>query len=324
MTFTPYSQAFISKPLTNFSLGYFNDPKEFIATRIFPIFNVWENVKTGKVWSSGKGALRIVDTARATYGAYNEKNLTVELNNAFTLEDYGLTWDIFEEDVRFQDKPILDIKMDTVQDLTSSLMLDMEKKMADVLTNPSIMTQNLQLSGADQRDEYTTSDPFSDIRVAVSTIKEKSGKIANTLILWWNVMQTLMDHPMLINRFPGSAVITQDMVAAKLGAMFGIQNVLVWSAQHNDTNLWASSEPLSFIWSNVCIVAYIEQTPNRKTRTLGRTFSSKGSWNVYDVPASQLGKDAMKRKQVSMAMVNMEYDQVLIDAECGYLIYDVL
>lgn len=195
------SNARTDKALTNFSLGYFQDAASYIATKVLPVFKVPETEKAGDVYSYGKDALRIVDTAKATYGQYNKVNLRVEKVAAFNLKNYGLTGEVFEEDIKFAEKPI-DARIDTTQTIVEKLMLDMEQKLAAVVTNPSVITQNVALAGADQWDEYQTSDPFADIRAAVIAVKSTSTKRPNTLILGWDVFMTLSDHPLVRAQFP--------------------------------------------------------------------------------------------------------------------------
>jgi hypothetical protein len=138
------SKAYTSVALTNYSLAIFNDAADFIATKILPIFPVQKTA--GKVFKYGKDALRIVDTKRATYGSYNKVNLMVEQTSLFYLEDYGLYDEISDEDIENAEAAI-DPEMDTTDALTQKLMLDMEKKVADVVTDPAIITNNVALVG---------------------------------------------------------------------------------------------------------------------------------------------------------------------------------
>lgn len=193
------SQAYTSKPLTNYSTGIFNNAEDFIATKILPIFPVQE--VAGDVYGYGNEALRIVDTARGVYGSYNKVNLRVQKTGLYKLEDFGLFGELFEEDYRDAEQPI-DPELDTTEYITQKLMLDMEAKTADVLQDPAIITQNVALSGADRWDQYSTSDPLADIELARTTVFDAIGKAPNTIILSWKVLFTLKNHPMIRQFFP--------------------------------------------------------------------------------------------------------------------------
>lgn len=323
MTYVKPNKAYTSKPLTNFSLAYFNEPGAFIASKIFPIFPVKPGERTGDVYEYGKDAMRLVDTKRAIGGGYNSINLQVEKTNKYLLEDYGLAGDVLEEDLLFAEAPI-DAEMDMTMYLNEKLMLDQEKKLADVLTNTGTITQNVTLSGADQWDQYSTSDPFSDIRLAKDTVYASTAKEANTMIIERKVLMTLTDHPLVRGTFPGAVSITHQMVQEKIAVIFGFDTVLVAKGMYNNSNYGAASQPLASVWSDVCIIAYIEQSPKLRTRTLGRTFADKANWTVERYGKTQLGKDAIKMAQYSMIVTHMYYDQVLMDANCAYLIADCL
>lgn len=317
------NQAFTSQPLTNHSLAYFQDAEDFIATKVLPVFEVPKGDRTGDIYSYGKSALRIVDSQRATGWAYNKINLEVEKTGIYRLEDYGLSGEVLLEDVRFAETPI-DAEIDITETITQKLMLDQEKKVADSLSSTSVITQNVTLVGNDQWSAYTTSNPFEDIQAAISSVKQNSTKIPNTLILAYNTFETLQYHPLVLSTFPWAAVITKQMVADKLGAIFGFDNVFIGKTQYTDSNLGAASQPNSYVWDKVAIVAYVEKTPRLKTRTLGWTFTDPSMWNVESWPVDTLGDHAIRRRVNSLVIVNMWYDQVIVDATCAYLIKDAI
>ena len=155
-------------------------------------------------------------------------------------------------------------------------------------------------------------------------MKASSTKMANTIILGWDVFMTLIDHPLVKAMFPGTAIITRDDVSRKLGAIFGFTNILIGSAQYNNSDLGATAQPLTFIWSKVAIVCYIEQAPKLKSRTFGWTFASYDAWRVRRLSGVDIGARSQEENLEDIITVDMWYDQVVVDAECAYLIYDVI
>lgn len=315
------SKAYTSVALTNYSLAFFNDAADFIASKILPIFPVQK--QAGKVFRYGKDALRIVDTKRAIGGSYNKVNLSVEQTSLFFLEDYGLFGEILDEDITNAELAI-DPEMDETEALTSRLMLDMEKKCADTITDPAIITHNVALTGGDKWNQPSTSDPFDDIIVGRNAVNLATGKEANTLIMGRDVLWTLTNHLLVRNRFPGSPKITPQMVIESIGALFGFEQVLIGKVKYNNSNLGAASQPLAGVRGDVCIVAYIETSPRKKSTTLGWTFTRTASWRVQRAGKAQIGKEAITNSIYSLVVVNMPYDQVLVDTDCAYLIYDIL
>ena len=315
------SKAYTSIALTNYSLAFYNDAADFIAQKILPIFPVQK--QAGKVFSYGRDALRIVDTKRATYGSYNKVNLMVEQASLYYLEDYGLYDEIADEDIDNAEAAI-DPEMDATEALTQRLMLDMEKKLADVITDAAIITNNIGLTGGDKWNVPTTSDPFDDILTGRNAVNTATGKEANTLILGRSVLWTLTNHPLVRNRFPGSPKITPQMVIDSIGALFGFDQVLVGKVKYNNSNYGAATQALSSVRGNVAIVAYIENSPRKKSTTLGWTFAKQSSRRVQRAGKTQIGKEALTNNIYSLIVVNMYYDQVIVDTDCAYLIYDIL
>lgn len=323
MTYVQPNQAYTSKPLTNHSLGYFQDAGDFIATKLLPIFPVPAGERTGDIYTYGKEALRIVDTERGIWGGYNKINLRVEKSGIYRLDDYGLSGEVLDEDLRFAENPV-NPEIDMTETITQKLMIDMEKKAADSLTSTGVVTQNVTLSGADQWNEYTTSDPFADIQLGITTVRTATGKIPNTLMLSWDTFQTLLYHPFVLASFPGAVIITKEMLEQKLAMIFGFQEVIVGKALYNSSNMGNATQTLANIWSKVALVCYIEKTPQLKTQTLGWTFTDKSTWNVEARPKSTLGEESIRRRVNSMIIVSMMYDQVLINVACAYLIKNAI
>jgi hypothetical protein len=151
-----------------------------------------------------------------------------------------------------------------------------------------------------------------------------TGKEANTLILGRDVLYVLSNHPMVRNRFPGAPKITAQMVIDSIGALFGFDQVLVGKVKYNNSNIGSSSQPLAAIWNDIAVVAYIETSPRKKSTTLGWTFAKQANWRVQRAGKAQIGKEALTNNIYSLVVVNMYYDQVLVDTDCAYLISDIL
>jgi len=310
-----------SMPLTKASLAYMNKVEDFIWFKVAP--KVMVKSKSGKIYDYGKDALRIVDTAKATNGRYNKMNLTVSKTDHFYLNKYGLTGDVLEDDVEEAEAPI-NAEQDTSEVILHKLLLDGEKKIADSLRSTSVITQNVTLTGTSKWSDYTNgvSDPVDDIRTAVDTVRAATGLVPNTLILGYAAMETLKFHPNMKAYFPGAAQITGDMLKSAIGRLFNIKNLIVGSAVYTDTNLGAADEALTDVWGDDVIVAYIEQKPKLKSQTLCATYMRKTAVQTLKLGAKDIGERAATEEVYSMIIQKTEYDQVVVNKNCGYLIKD--
>ena len=311
---TNKTSVFTSVPLTNVANGYKND--DYISELVAPIVNVQKD--TGRIYSYAADNLRIVNTYRSEGSKPNIVDTTVSSAAHYVLEEHTLGEYISKEVIENAEKPIKP-RIDVTEALVDRIWVDKEKALADVVTSTtSISTSNTTLSGTSQWSDYTNSDPIGDMRTAISAVKAASSKIPNTFIVAWNVMQTLLFHPDIVNQFPGATVITADMVASKIGAIFGLKKVLVGSAMYNNANKGAS-DSVAEIWDKDCLVAYIENSPTIKSQTLARTYT-KGSRRQVELAGMNSGSLEQLQRKADYLQVTDKYDQVLVNEACAYLI----
>ena len=314
---TQSATVYTSVPLTQLSLAYKNE--EYINELIAPLVTVKKD--SGKIFSYGMSNLRIVNTYRSVGGKPNIVETTVTSSDHYSLEDHVLGEFIPDEVMENYDAPIQP-RMDTTESLTDRIQVDKEKALADNLSSTSVMTRNTTLSGTSQWNDYASSDPITDIKTAKASVRTGSGKTPDTLILSWDVLNTLLFHPDIIAMFPGAPQVTQDMVAAALPKIFGLKRMLVGSAQYNNSNA-GGTDTLADIWSKVALVVYIESAPRLRSRTLAFTYVKTGGRQVDVLPKASGSLELIQRK-ADYVQVSDKYDQVLVDVNCGYLIKNAI
>lgn len=310
-----------NKPLTNASIAYMNKAEDFVWFDVAPQVLVTE--KSGSIYSYGKQAMRIVDTARATYGGYNKINLEVSKADHYYCDDYGLFGDVSEEDVADAEAPIV-AQTDTAEVVLSKFMLDQEKKIADVCRNTSIITQNVTLSGTDQWDDYTNSDPVADIRTGINTVEDATGKVVNRIVMGRNVARVLVYHPAIKAYFPGAIEITFGMIMNAMAKIFGVERVSLANTKYTDTNEGASTETLSNVWGNDVVLIAQDPRPTRKSLTFMNTFVRRPGLQTVTLSKAQIGERAELQEIHSMVGQKMQVDQVIQNVECAYLIKDAI
>ena len=306
-----------SYPLTNVSLAYKNDAMSFIAERIAPKVQV---VKTeGTIYSYGADNLRVLNTIRSRGGNSKGVDWTITKATHYNLEDHSIHDYIPWEDYANEEKPI-DLQIDNTNILTELIVIAKEYSLAQAMQDISIMTNNITLTGTDKWSDYINSDPIEDILVGINAVKSRTGKIPNTLILAWDAYLKLMYHPKIKDMFPASPIITAQMLKDGLTQIFPmIKNLEIGMANYNNSNAGAAMN-LTEIWTKTAIVAYIEPNPTKRSRTLAYTYQRDMS-RLVDFVSGKGGKDIelVKRKS-DFIQVSDEYDQVLVDVNCGYLI----
>lgn len=312
-----FSKAYLNQLLTNISIAYMTDANDFIASKVAPFLKVEKD--TGEIFNYGKQALRITEDARAIGGAYNKVRFDVQKNSHYQLKDYGYIGEVYEEDVENADQP-LNPETDETEMLTNKLLLAMEKRLAGGITTTSI-TNNITLTGTSKWSDYSgVSNPFTVIANAVDGIHKRTGKIANSMVISWDTLIALKNHPQVIARFKNVDVITEKLVRDMLASMFGFENIYIGAARENAANSDVDATNLSLIWNNMCLVYYSEKTPRQRSTTFAKTYSKRDGIEVVKLPQDKLATDALERRVYSMIRVSAKYDQVIVDQSCAYLI----
>lgn len=322
MTNVEFNSAFTSVPLTNATLAYKNESTDFIADKLFPAVSVQKDA--GKIYSYGKQSLRAYNTEKANGGSYNEVTVKVAVNDHYYLQSRGLFARLSKEDVENAENP-LDAQTDAAEILMHNMMIDRER-VASAAINVTDITQNTTLTGTDQWNDYTNSNPFADIRLARDTIYNTTGKEANSMAIQRNVLSTLLDHPLVIDRFPGAVSITEDMVIREIKKVFGIDNLYVGRAQAVLVNLDGddADDVLTPLWSKQCVVFYSEPSPKLKSLSFGKTYELKSGPVAESMQGDALGEARITHDLQSIVAVKDKYDQVIVEPKCAYLIQDAI
>lgn len=157
-----------------------------------------------------------------------------------------------------QVKDQLDKKLEVAQ---SSLARD---------TGKYASTHKASLTGTDKWSD-PASKPLTQIEDGCQSIRSKTGKRPNTLVLSANAFAALKFHPDIVERlkFGNLAVLTP----AFLGALIDIPNVVIGNAQHKGADIWGNDAVLAY----VAIGSLTNAQPS-----YGYTYTLRGTPNVLN------------------------------------------
>jgi len=249
--------------LSNISIKYSNT--QLVWSRLFPVFSVKK--ESGVYYKYDKSNLKVAQTRRAGGSPSNEVGYGVD-TASFRTEDHALK-EFVEDQVQDQADQPLNPLMDATEDVTERLELGAEKGVADMITDTSVVTNNITLSGTDQWSDYTNSDPIGDIRTGMDTVQKSILKRPNTIVMSKPVFDQLQDHPDILDRIKYSQLgaTTEDL----LGRLLNIDNVIVAEAIEN-TASEGTSDSLAYVWGKDVVIAYVAPSKRLKQVTLGWTF----------------------------------------------------
>lgn len=304
---------YVSPLLTNQSLAYRNE--NYISHRLFPIIQVKKD--TAQIVTYGMDNLRIENSLRAQGSRTNETTHGVTIGDHYILEEHALKELVADEEIENADKPIQPV-VDAIDNLTDKLWVEKEKAVADFVSNASNITQTTALTTASQWSNYTQSDPIANVTTAIKTIRGTTGKKANTMAIGYNDLLTLLDHPDIIERIKYVREATGENVMGALARIFKLKEILVGDAQYNNS-IEEGTDSLTDIWSDFCVIAYVEKSPTLKSRSLGFTYQKKSPRMVDSWRGSE-GTD----RRGTFYRVTDKYDHKPVDANCAFLYTNIV
>lgn len=261
----------INAPLTNISIAYRNDA--YVADQVFPLVPVNKQsdiyVKyTQDDWFRDEAQRRAPGEAVKTSG------WNVDTSNTFYCINYALGKVIPDEVARNADS-IFNLDREAALFVTDKLQLRREIEwVADFFTTSIWTTDITGASSVSTNqvvywDTYASSNPIQDVHDGVETILGDTGKMANTLVMGYEVFNELQDHPDFLDRikYTQRGVVTREIMAN----VFGIDRVLVAHAI-KATNLELDTEAYSFVWGKNVLLAYVAPRPALMEPSAGYTF----------------------------------------------------
>lgn len=296
---------------------YMDDPDmgQFIALTVASI--VKSNVQKGNYSSiTRETALRSADAKRTATSAYNRVTMGAE-DKSFSCDEFGLEASVDDRKRNFY-KSSFDHEAASLRQLIRRMRLAQEIRMATLIQNTTTWTGAALFTDVSAAPWATAA---SAIIKPVIDAKEKvrvgTGMEPNALIVSKAVFQSMLYNTGIIARFPGAALVTEDMIRANLAAIFGLQKLIVGGAVKNtaDEGLDAS---IADVWTNVhAMVARVaDDGAGIDTPCVARTFL----WEV-DSP-TDLVVESYREEQVRANILRARHDvdEVVIDAAQGHLL----
>lgn len=296
--------------LTNVSVKYTNPGVSFIAERLFPQVRVQK--KTGIYFTYDKSNLKASDDVRTGKARANRVDYELTKTPYGPLVEHSLEYGIEDDEMEQYDSPH-NARVDATETLTEKMLINKEKKLATMLTDVAIVTQNVTLTGGDKFSDYANSNPFDVIQTAKNTIQKNGLLQPNTCTMSYEAWAVMQHHPDLLERIKYSerGIITEDIFKA----LFGFQNLLIGSAVEN-TGEDGAADAMSYIWGKNMILSYVSPTPKLKAVSAGYHLQLKDARTI----------DWWDERPVKTQFVRITdyFDPHIVAQEAIYLIKDVV
>src|SRR5574341_1502623 len=258
-----------------------------------------------------RDAYRITDAEMAPDGEPNQRKF-VKTTSEVNVRPYGL-FDRFPIADQDDDSVIGDQEIETVEDLSGDLLLNREKRVADLLfTAASYGAANKITLGTAWTSSAST--PVADVQTGIRACLVKPNK----MICGKLAFDALARHPDIISGLRGIGGSTNGLATGEeIARYFGLEKVLVGEARYDSANPGAT-ESLSYIWTSTqVVIARIPDEPRRNDVMLARTYRYRpqgtSGVNVYQ-------ELELKRGTRGTVYTKVSYDEisVLVAADVGY------
>jgi hypothetical protein len=299
--------------LTNVSSMYL--PEGTIADKFFPGLKFSQY--TGKLGGYGKDHLRIENTVVGGKGKYRQVESIVRTTQGFHIEGHGLSGMVTKQDYANVIEPF-DAEKDETTGISTILLLEKEKGLADSLGSTAVITQNTTLVGPSQFSDYANSSVSSVINTAKAAIRDGSGAIANTLVMDYKVAEVLRYHPELLDLLGFKYAKPGGLTNEDFAKAFGVENIWVPSCMYNSAKEGVAAV-MAPVWGKFMTLAHIPKSAAKYQISLGYNIRLDNGQprKVYKQPL-------FNPPGSTEILVEDEYDMLLSDITAAYLIADAI
>ena len=328
----------INRPLTEISIAYLQDSKNFVADKIFPKIPVQKQSDFYFVYERGEFNRDEV-RPRAPGSEATKANFNIKISDPFQCRNYALREEIPYETIQQQDSP-LDVEYDASLYLMQKFLISKELNFAKTFFNSGVWDREIKGSdtqGSGQTvywDDYKNegSNPLKDIRNAMTTMQLVSGGFRpNTLLLTRPVYDALVDHPVFLDRVlynptGGEATIESP----ELARLFGLKNIYIMESIVN-TGLEGLPENNQFVCGNNALLAYIADRPGLRSPSAGYTFTWSGVFAQNGGRGAPVGTGEVvvssywwQPRKVQIIEAETSYDMKVIGKDLGILFTNII
>lgn len=258
----------IDQILTQISVGWPNNG--LVGSNLFPAVTVKK--QSDKYYIFGREGWLPEDDNRAPGSVANEVVGLAVSTDTYYAREHSLQIAVTDEERENVDSPLAPDR-DATEMVTSKIMLGREVAIKTLVTTTSNYASGLSttLSGAAQWNSanYATSDPISDLRTGKTAVHARIFMEPNTLVIPYQVMTALEDHPDFLERIKYSerAIFSPELLAAVLG----FERVIVPGVGLNSANPGATPS-LGYLWGKDVVMAWVPPRAGLKIPAFGYEF----------------------------------------------------
>lgn len=236
MSFIQSNQLHIDKLLSNVAINY--RPTTGFAARVAPIVGVQKQSDLYRVWNQAD-LWGIDSTLRAPGNEANAIDVRVG-SDSYNAINYALAADVTIETIANADNRA-EIEAGRVMSLTGKLMLDWDKRVADLVTTATNVSS--QHSVASGWTDHSNSSPFDDINAVMDLQQDNTGYRPNKMLIGGEAYRELRRNNAIIDKSNKTGVTGGDMNSTQrqIADLFELEEVIVGEGYYNSA---AEGQPI--------------------------------------------------------------------------------
>ena len=287
-----FNQVHVNQMLTNISVAYIQDEKNFIADEVFPVVPVQKQSDRYFVYSQDdfyrdEAHERAAGTESAG-GGYNIDNTPTYFCNK-----YAYHKDVTEDERTNSDDPLKPDEDATVF-VTQKMLIRREMVWASkyftsgVWANNWTGVANAPAAGQILQWNQAASTPINDVANAQVAIQSTTGFKPNKVVAGNPVYQALRNNATIMDRikYTQRGIATPELLAMLLD----VDQFLVANAVVNTANQNASESNINFIFGKSALLCYAAPNPGIRIPSAGYIFAWTGLYGsgAYGTRISQI------------------------------------
>lgn len=306
--------------LTEFDLAA--DREGFIATQLFPIFNVGR--KSGKFGRIPlEQLLQKRDTNRKSRGGYSRGDWTFT-DDSYVCAEHGAEEPIDEDEAEIY-ADYFDVEAVSTERAYDAVLRNQELRACALATDAAVWTgATLTAAAAVKWNLYATAKPIEDVENAVRKVWANSGVWPNAIVIDRLAFRDLRNCAQIIDRIAaqgaGSATKPSDITAAMLASVVDLEKVIVQGGAQNTADA-GQAAAISTIWPTAkAMVCRVATRADLRQPCLGRIMRYKPS----DVAGLAAIVESYRDEAIRSDVIRVRHDvqEKLLYTEMGFLITD--
>jgi hypothetical protein len=316
----------VNTPLTQISVAYMQDSRNFIADRVFP--NVPVAKQSDVYWTYDRGFFNRNEMAKRAPGTETKGiGYKVDATATYRCDVWGIHHDIADQVRANADSAIVPDR-DATNLVSHQALIRKEVSWAAAYFTTGIWTTDITgvagVPGAGQATQWSdaNSTPIEDVRKGKRTVAESTGFEPNKLTLGRATYDNLLDHPDIVDRlkYGGQAAAGSGnpakVSASALASLFEVEEILVMNSIQN-TAAEGAANAHSFIGGKHALLSFSPAQPGLQTPSAGYTFSWTGYLGASE-GGSRVSRFRMDHLRSDRVELEMAFDQRKIAADLGY------